>query len=66
MLKNHRQYLEEKRQEDKLWKKLRKTKQEGPRSKIDEAEVALTQFLAAQLSKKQGKPIRQTFPYSKF
>ena len=54
-LENHRQYLEEKRQEDKLWESLRKAKKEGPRSKIDEAEAALTQFLAAQLSKKTGK-----------
>ena len=54
-LENHRQYLEEKRQEDKLWKNLRKARKEGPRSKIDEAEAALTQFLAEQLSKKTGK-----------
>ncbi len=55
MLKNCRQYLEEKRQENKLWENPRKAKQEGPRSKIDEAESALTQFLAKQLSKKTGK-----------
>lgn len=58
MLENHRQYLEEKRQEDKLWENLRKARKEGPRSKIDEAEAALTQFLAAQLSKKT----RKTYP----
>ena len=54
-LEQHRQYLEEKRQEDKLWESLRKARKEGPRSKIDEAEAALTQFLAARLSKKTGK-----------
>lgn len=54
-LENHRQHLEEERQEDKLWENLRKARKEGPRSKIDEAESALTQFLAAQLSKKTGK-----------
>ncbi len=54
-LENHRQYLEEKRQEDKLWENLRKAKQEGPRSKIDEAESALTQFLAERLNKKTQK-----------
>lgn len=54
-LENHRQHLEEKRQEDKLWESLRKARKEGPRSKIDEAEAALTQFLAAQLSKKTEK-----------
>ena len=54
-LEQHRQYLEEKRQEDKLWENLRKAKKEGPRSKINEAESALTQFLAERLSKKTGK-----------
>ena len=54
-LENHRQYLEEKRQEDKLWENLRKAKQEGTRSKINEAEAALTQFLAERLSKKTEK-----------
>lgn len=57
-LENHRQHLEEKRQEDKLWENLRKARKEGTRSKIDEAESALTQFLAAQLSKKT----RKTYP----
>lgn len=55
ILENHRQHLEEKRQEDKLWEKLRKARQEGSRSKIDEAEAALTQFLAERLSKKTEK-----------
>ena len=55
MLENHRQHLEEKRQEDKLWEALRKARKEGPRSKIDEAEAALTQFLAERLSKKTEK-----------
>ena len=41
---------------------LRKARKEGPRSKINEAEAALTQFLAERLSKKQRKPIHQTFP----
>ncbi len=54
-LENHRQHLEEKRQEDKLWENLRKARKEGPRSKIDEAEAALTQFLAERLSKKTEK-----------